>query len=98
MPKFYELTYYLSEKEYTVRFPKARGPSRLQSVLLYRDGHYDKDVTLEVRRYMGPSNNFHGIPTTPSFLGYGENGMKLHFVLFGDENRKIFGPTDVIAL
>ena len=63
---FYDLIYYDDLNRYIVRFPKVRGPSNISQILT----NDVIDVTNKVKEYMGPSHNFHGIPTTPDMLGF----------------------------
>ena len=65
-PKRYELTYYEDDRCFRVCFPKMRGPKKIVSVKTQEEVL----VTEEVFEAMGPSNNFHGIQTTPELLGY----------------------------
>jgi hypothetical protein len=51
---------------YDIVFPVKRGPSNISRI---EDGN-GNDVTEEVRRVMGVGNNFHGIATTPTMIGY----------------------------
>jgi len=67
--KFYDLIYYDGTNRYVVRFPKVRGPSNISHIL----DDTGADVTSKIKEYLGPSHNFHGIPTTPISLGY--NGL-----------------------
>jgi hypothetical protein len=62
----YDITYYDGVKKYIVHFPKKRGACKI-SKIYDQDGN---DVTPIVLTYMGPSHNFHGIPTSPEMLGY----------------------------
>jgi len=66
--KYIEIDYCDGEVNYTVRFLKKRGPSKIHSI----KNSEGEDVTLEIKKYMGPCYNFHGIPTTPKDLGYRE--------------------------
>lgn len=63
---FCDLVYYDGTSRYVVRFPKTRGPGKVSMVF----AENQEDVTSKIRSYMGPCHNFHGIVTTPSFLGY----------------------------
>lgn len=95
--KHYELTYFSGEDMYIVRFPKSRGPSKIQSVSHIDDTlypHSKLDVTARIRKYMGPANNFHGIPTTPVALGY--SGILVFTMMDGSEKKFVGG--DIIQL
>lgn len=61
----YTLTYYDGLQKYVVVFPRIRGPSKISIVM-----SNGVTVTDEIRKFGGPSFNFHGIPTTPRMLGY----------------------------
>ena len=54
---------------------------------------FDRDVTDEISKFAGPSNNFYGIPTTPSMLGY--DNLTFHL---RNDSCKVFGMHDVIVL
>lgn len=99
--KTYELAYYHGLTPYVVRFPKSRGPSRIQMItskkkgIAIDDAHSQStNVTDQVRMYMGPANNFHGIPTTPSSLGYAN---ALIFTMM-DGSERTFELSDIIKL
>jgi len=64
--KRYELVYYNGVHRFRVTFPKKRGPKRVVAVV----DQTGNDVTHAIFEYMGPSHNFHGIPTSPALLGY----------------------------
>jgi len=63
-----DLVYHDGSDLYTVRFPKQRGPRPFTSV----SNEKGEDVSDVLIKYMGPYNNFHGIPTTPVMLGFTE--------------------------
>lgn len=67
--KIHDLVYYDGPTRYTIRFPKKRGPCSFSQVTTTYDS-VETDVTEEIRRFAGPSHNFHGIPTTPYMLDY----------------------------
>ncbi len=73
-PSKYVLTYYQGARRFQVYFPKKRGPRKIISVHT-QDG---KTITEEVFEAMGPSHNFHGVPTTPELLGY-PGGLKITY-------------------
>lgn len=78
---FCDLVYYDGINRYVIRFPRVRGPSQIISIL----DKDDKDVTLKVKAFMGPSHNFHGVPTTPELLGY-----DILTFIFLDDTKKTF--------
>lgn len=84
---YVDISYYDGNNCYTVRFPKQRGPKPFLHV---SDGE-EKDVTHMICRFIGPHNNFHGIPTTPSMLGFTE----LHFTR-RDSTIQVFKDTEQI--
>jgi hypothetical protein len=86
----YVVNYTHSNHNYKVVFPRMRGPCPFTSVTTLDD----IDVTNEVKTFMGPSYNFHGIPTTPGMLGY----SKLVFYDFDNECGVVFNMNDVINL
>lgn len=53
----------------------------------------ENDVTQVFRRFLGPGNNFYGIPTRPSMIGMGNIT-----VTYTDDTVKTFGAEDVIEL
>lgn len=52
-----------------------------------------EDVTHVFRRFLGPGNNFYGIPTRPSMIGMGNIT-----VTYTDDTVKTFGAEDTIEL
>lgn len=62
----YEIHYALHDRVYKVRTQVRRGPSRIVRVL----DHQDRDITENVRAYLGPNEDFHGQPTRPQDMGY----------------------------
>jgi len=84
---FYDLIYYDGINRYVVRFPKIRGPSNISYIL----DPTQADVTTKIKEYLGPSHNFHGIFTSPMFLGY----ESLTFVLL-DGRTLVFNGNDRI--
>lgn len=63
---FYDITYYVSSRKYRIRFPKKHG---LRQILSVKSLH-GEDLTEKTIEFMGPSKNFHGIPTTPNLMGH----------------------------
>lgn len=64
-----EISYYSGTKKYNLRMPKRRGPRKIISVITMTDDSRD-DITEEILTFLGPSHDFHSIPTTPRMLGY----------------------------
>jgi len=89
-PGQYDVLYTLNDKLYKIRIHNHRGPST-QKILQIVDEN-SLDVTLDLKEYCGPMEDFHGIPYTPSVLGFKEltfnlaNGISLTF----EENEKIY--------
>lgn len=65
----YRVSYFydVGDHQYTIHFPKHRGARKITGV---KDLEGDADITEIIYKAMGPSHNFHGIPTTPALLGY----------------------------
>lgn len=84
----YELEFWHESKKYKMRFPKSRGPRRIIKVL-----SNNNDVTQEVFQYIGPSNNFYGIKTTPKMLGYDRLN-----VYYRSNVQAIYDNEDVIVI
>lgn len=83
-----DLVYHDGSDLYTVRFPKRRGPRPFTSV----SNEKGEDVSDVLIKYMGPYNNFHGIPTTPFMLGF----VELSFKNSRTDTTQTFGSYDVI--
>lgn len=86
--KHYILNYQHGFDKYKVLFPRRRGPCKFEKIL----DENGVDVTSEITPFMGPSHNFHGIPTTPCMLGHSELTFILndgdYIVYRYDENIK----------
>jgi hypothetical protein len=65
----YDVEYVLGNKRYKIRTRKRKGPA-VQRVLLVIEEN-DKDVTGEIRPYLGPMEDWHGKIYSPFQLGYG---------------------------
>lgn len=87
--KTMDVSYRVNGEVYTVRFKSKLTPSKIHFI----SDHEGNDVTKEVRRFMGPYQNFHGISTTPKFLGYKE--LTFHFI---DNSFKLFNEEDEISI
>ena len=85
--KTYDLSYHVGEKKYIVRFPKKLGMCSFSKVY---DG--DVDVTENVKKFAGPSHNFHGIATTPMMLGY-DNGLRF---IYRTQEEIFYKPYEII--
>ncbi len=88
----YDLIYYNDVNRYRVVFKKKRGPTNVWRVL-HGEGTDAVNVSADVFECMGPSHNFHDIPTTPSMLGYDS----LTFIM-KDGNNRHFYSEDVIEI
>jgi hypothetical protein len=84
----YTLTYYDGSQKYVAVFPRIRGPSKISIVM-----SNGVTVTDEIRKFGGPSFNFHGIPTTPRMLGY--DNLTFYY-RFG--NSSTFGSDELIIV
>jgi hypothetical protein len=83
------LPYMFRGKHYKILIPIARGPSRVRQVF----NQIHRDVTDQVKEYMGPNEDFHGFNPSPSMMGYDE----LH-ITFSDAEDKSFMANDIIKL
>lgn len=79
----YEIQYALHDKTYRIRTNVRRGPSPIVRVL----DHQDKEITDDIRSYLGPNEDFHGQSICPQDLGYERivfcfrNGVRVSFSL-----------------
>jgi hypothetical protein len=72
------LDYRDGSQEYTIAFPRVRGPAKFTHVVGSTSSapgqgpgaEGNEVVTDIIKKFAGPSHNFHGIPTTPSMLGF----------------------------
>ncbi len=71
----YNLTYYDGDCKYRIRFNKIRGVRQIVYVESIKD---NKNITKDILELLGPSHNFHGIPTTSKLLGY-PDGLKIQY-------------------
>ncbi len=77
----YELDYYYQGTNYKIFVRINKGPSLVVKVT----DEYAKDVTSEIKAYMGPNENFHGATISPNDLGYNQltfhirSGSKISF-------------------
>jgi hypothetical protein len=85
----FDLVYYDGPNKYIVRFPKVRGPTRMSQAI----SESGDDITEILRQYIGPSHNFHGIPTTPALLGFRQ--IK---IIFKDETGEVFEQDQILKL
>lgn len=76
----YEIQYILHDRVYRIHTQVRRGPSSIVRVL----DHQDKDITEEIRSYMGPNEDFHGQSICPQDMGY-------EYVVFCFRNGKQTG-------
>lgn len=88
----YHLVYYDSTRKFRMVFPK----QKRNIVNVYSPE--DDSITFEqIMEYLGPGNNFYGIPTTPKMLGIHKN-----IIVIYRNGRSIiekeYSPTDIISL
>lgn len=96
------LPYYLAGNWYNAIVKHSNQSSRIIKIyftILDNNGYENfivkKDVTKEIKCYMGPSEDFYGHDITPRCLGYDE----LIFEVFTDVFKTLrFGPYDVIKI
>ena len=93
-PQHYELGYYHDSKLYRIVYPKRRGARPIVNVTTSDD----VDITKEILETMGPSNNFHGIPTTPRMLGYSSKEVDFIKVKYKNGMIRTYQDDNVISL
>ena len=86
--KHYEITYNDGDRKYQIRFPKHRG---VRQIIRVETTEEPKDITDDILKLLGPSHNFHGIPTTPELLGY--DSLKIYY---RNDTHKIILKNSVI--
>ncbi len=90
----FKLTYYNGINKHIIVFPKKRGPCPFESVYFSSSfGASNANVTEEIRKFAGPSYNFHGVQTTPDMLGY----ESLRFKFRNTLEHRIFERNDIIV-
>jgi hypothetical protein len=87
--KYVTLHYPYGVHWYKLRFKRKLGPCRIVDI---KDEH-ENNVTEVIKTYLGPSYDFHGIPTTPYCLGY----ESLTFEYMNGTNRQ-FKNQEIICL
>jgi len=85
----YHITYTHNSETYKICCKKNR--KRLQIIEIVDEN--DSDISINIKRFMGPFMNFHGIPTTPKDLGYN----KIIFTMLNG-NKHIFDHKDEIIM
>ncbi len=94
-----DLVYYDGDNRYVIRYPKKRGSYPFDTVMGTKiDSNRDTlsvenglDVTEEIKTVAGPHGNFHGIETTPVFLGYAT------LIFTTSKGQLIFNDNSVIS-
>nr|QBK86475.1 MAG: uncharacterized protein LCMAC102_02700 [Marseillevirus LCMAC102] len=71
----YDLTYYDGDCKYRIKFNKNRRVRQIAYVVSIKD---NKNITKDILELLGPSHDFHGIPTTPKLLGY-PDGLNIYY-------------------
>lgn len=90
----YFVTYEFEGKPYRMLIAKKRGPPHVVSIRGQRLGDDDAvDVYADIKSYLGPNMDFHGIEYTPNCLGY----TRLVFC-FSDDSEREFTDNNVIQL
>jgi len=85
----YEIQYVLHDKIYKIRTNVRRGPSKIIYIL----DDLDRDITDEVRSYMGPNEDFHGNKMCPRDIGY-----ELIYVVLRNDQQIMFKKDEPIVL
>jgi len=93
-PQHYEMDYYHGHKRYRIIFPKKRGPRSITQVLTSDN----VDITKQVHETLGPSNNFHNIPTTPKMLGYPSTEVEYIKMKYKDGSSRVYRDSETISL
>lgn len=86
--KIYTLTYVYGMRTYKIRWEGKLGPQKIISIT----DKSGKNVTNNVRPFLGPSEKFHGSHLSPKTLGY----EKLIFKNINAENRTFEGDQIII--
>lgn len=91
---YYHLVYYDGSRKYRLVFPKQK-----RTIV---DARSEEDATItaeKIMEYMGPGNNFYGIPTTPKMLGIYKN-MTISY--WNPKEKcvvdKEYSPDDIISV
>jgi hypothetical protein len=94
-PKYYKIHYPYGVNWYTIIVPRKRGPYRITEIygFTYSDPEEQLTITKSINKIMGPSHNFHGIPTSPKMLGY----KKIIFNNLDDVKKK-FVDDEIISV
>jgi hypothetical protein len=72
----YTIIYHIGTQEYKIRCKNIKSKIKLLSITTTSEksegNSKEVDITNIIKPFMGPSLDFHGIPTTPNDLGYDE--------------------------
>lgn len=92
-----ELSYYTNDNSlYKIIITKPKRGPRPISKMVYRPfQNISRDVTEEMRVYMGPYGNFHGCPVTPRLLGLTDGELEVYY---SQGCSKIFQLDETITL
>lgn len=69
----YEIQYILHDQIYKIKTKKKRGPRKIEWV----EDETGADVTKRFFSYLGPNEDFHGIPLSPHDLSY--KSLRIHY-------------------
>jgi hypothetical protein len=89
----YFVTYEFEGKPYNILVCKKRGPAKITSIYGNKEYEDSENVYDEIKKYLGPNYDFHGIKYTPKCLGY----YSLTFY-FSDDTEQTFVDDQVINL
>lgn len=84
--KRYTLNYYYGTEMFTIILPYERRINNMLSV-----NHNGEDITSLIKKHLGPSHNFHKIPSTPKLLGYSKINIR-----YRNGNIKEYNDNDII--
>lgn len=69
----YEINYVIDSKIYSLRVKKKKGPNDIifaTETKIENGEEVSNDISDKLLSYMGPNEDFYGVPTTPSELGF----------------------------
>jgi len=82
---YYTVSYQYNDMEYKIRCKYSRKRINILEIGgIKNEGDAEIDILNEIKPYMGPHTNFHGIRTTPKDLGY----FSIVFTLLGGDVKR----------
>jgi len=95
-----ELTYYKNSVRYKIAIPVKKGLRPIKNISFKHDGTNDeileenKKAIENIKEFMGPYGNFHGIPLTPNMLNVNKSLM----VTYRNNFVREYNPDEIIEL